>query len=115
VQTTDAKEPAVHLEPLSELLSRPLLAVAVNPNPDALPGMPAAQKLVNGLAAAIILACVVGLLIGIGQWVLGSRTSNFSQADSGKSKVGVAVLGAFLTGAAAAIINFFISAGAAVK
>jgi hypothetical protein len=116
VQITHAKEPAVHLPSLLNLISGPLLAtVSVKPDPNALPGMPAAQKLIDGLAAAIVLACVAGLLFGIGQWVLGSRTSNYSQADAGKSKVGVAILGAFLTGAVAAIINFFVTAGSAVK
>ncbi|HVX31888.1 MAG TPA: hypothetical protein VHA80_02010, partial [Solirubrobacterales bacterium] len=72
-----------------------LAAVAVKPDPDGLPGMPAATKLVDGLAAFILLACVAGFLLGVGQWVLGSKTSNFSQSDSGKSKVLVSVLGAF--------------------
>jgi type IV secretory pathway TrbD component len=58
--------------------------VAVNPDPNGLPGMPEATRLVNGLAAAVLLACVAGFLLGVGQWVLGSKTSNFSQADSGR-------------------------------
>jgi hypothetical protein len=90
-------------------------AVSVKPSANALPGSSAAEKLVNGLAYFIILACVGGALFGIGQWVLGSRTSNYSQSEAGRSKLGVAVLGAFLTGALAAIINFFVSAGSAVK
>ncbi|MFN8215148.1 MAG: hypothetical protein U0R71_00990 [Solirubrobacterales bacterium] len=92
-----------------------LAAVSVKPNPSGLPGMPAATKLVNGLAAFVLLGCVVGFLLGVGQWVLGSRTSNFSQSDSGKSKVLVSVLGAFGVGAVAAIINFFLDAGTALK
>lgn len=90
-------------------------AVSVKPNPTALPGLPAAEKLVNGLAAFILLACVVGALFGIGQWVLGSKSNNYSQADSGRSKVAIAAGGAFLVGALATIINFFESAGGAVK
>jgi hypothetical protein len=90
-------------------------AVSVKPDPNGLPGMPAATKVVDGLAAFILLACVAGFLLGIGQWVLGSRTSNFSQSDSGKSKVLVSALGAFGVGAVAAIINFFLSAGTALK
>ena len=90
-------------------------AVKVNPNSNALPGMPAAEKLVDGLAAFILLGCAVGALLGIGQWVLGSRTNNYSQADSGRSKVAIAAGGAFLVGALAAIINFFVTAGGAVK
>jgi hypothetical protein len=92
-----------------------LAAVAVKPDPDGLPGMPAATKLVDGLAAFILLACVAGFLLGVGQWVLGSKTSNFSQSDSGKSKVLVSVLGAFGVGAVAAIINFFLNAGTALR
>jgi hypothetical protein len=90
-------------------------AVSVTPDPNALPGMPAATKLVDGLAAFVLLACVVGFLLGVGQWVLGSKTSNFSQSDSGKSKVLVSALGAFGVGAVAAIINFFLNAGTALK
>ena len=97
------------------LLARILAAVAVKPDPNGLPGMPAATKLVDGLAAFILLACVAGFLLGIGQWVLGSRTSNFSQSDSGKNKILVSVLGAFAVGAVAAIINFFLNAGTALK
>ncbi len=92
-----------------------LAAVAVKPNPNGLPGMPAATKLVNGLAAFVLLGCVVGFLLGVGQWALGSRTSNYSQSDNGKSKVLVSVLGAFCVGAVAAIINFFLDAGTALK
>lgn len=106
----------MNLEVLSNQLGAVLAAaVKVNPNPDALPGMPTAEKLVNGGAAFIILACVAGALFGIGQWVLGTRHGNVGQADAGKSRVLAAVLGAFAVGALAAIINFFVSAGGQVK
>lgn len=103
---------------LAILARFPLLlsaAVKVNPNSKALPGMPAAEKLVDGLAAFMLLGCAAGALLGIGQWVLGSRTNNYSQADSGRTKVAIAAGGAFLIGALAAIINFFQTAGSAVK
>jgi type IV secretory pathway TrbD component len=107
----------VHLAALAQDLAAHLAAAAVKlkPDPNALPGIPTAETLANGLAAAILLACLIGGLFGIGQWVLGSRTSNFSQADSGKGKVGAAVLGAFGVGAFAAIINFFVNVGGQVK
>jgi Family of unknown function (DUF6112) len=92
-----------------------LAAVTVTPNPDGLPGMPAATKLVDGLAAFVLLGCVAGFLLGVGQWVLGSKSSNFSQSDTGKTKVLVSILGAFCVGAVAAIINFFLNAGTALK
>lgn len=89
--------------------------VSLKPDPNALPGMPTAEKLVDGIAAFVILGCVLGALFGIGQWVLGSRTSNYSQADSGKSRALSALLGAFGVGALAAIINFFVDAGGQIK
>jgi hypothetical protein len=123
------KEPAVEVEPFAHIPAGEavaaiavraesilrMAAVNVKPDPNGLPGMPAATKLVDGLAAFILLACVAGFLLGVGQWVLGSKTSNFSQSDSGKSKVLVSVLGAFGVGAVAAIINFFLNAGTALK
>lgn len=73
-------------------------AVKVDPNSNALLGMPAAEKLVDGLAAFILFGCDAGAL-------LGSRTNNYSQADSGRTKVAIAAGGAFLVGALAAIIK----------
>jgi hypothetical protein len=106
----------VHLAAIGHALAvQVAAAVSLKPDPNALPGMPTAEKLVDGIAAFVILGCVLGALFGIGQWVLGSRTSNYSQADSGKSKVGAAVLGAFGVGAMAAIINFFVAAGGQIK
>lgn len=90
-------------------------AVHVKPNPNGLPGTPALEKLVDGLAAVALLGCVAGVLIGAAQWALGSRSNNYSHASDGKSKVLYGLLGAFVIGAAAAIINFFYSSGSAVK
>lgn len=90
-------------------------AISVKPNPTALPGLPALEKLIDGLAAVALLACVAGVLIGAAQWALGSRSNNYSHASDGRSKVMYGLLGAFVIGAAAAIINFFYSSGQAVK
>jgi hypothetical protein len=89
--------------------------IQIEPNDRGLPGLGAAEKLVGGLAKYVLLACLAGALLGIGQWVLGSRTSNYSQADSGRTKVAIAAGGAFLVGALSAIINFFEVAGGGVK
>jgi hypothetical protein len=89
--------------------------VHLEPKDGALPGMQAVEKLVDGLAEYILIACFAGALFGIGQWVLGSRTNNYSQTDSGKAKVAIAAAGAFLVGALPAIINFFTTAGGGVK
>lgn len=90
-------------------------AVNVQPNPNGLPGTPALEKLVNGLAALALLGCVAGVLIGAAQWALGSKSNNYSHASDGKSKVLYGLLGAFVIGAGAALINFFYSSGQAVK
>lgn len=89
--------------------------VKVAPSSEGLPGIPAVQKLVDGLAAVALLGCLAGILIGAAQWALGSRSNNYSHASDGKSKVLYGLIGAFVVGAAAAIINFFYSSGAAVK
>lgn len=89
--------------------------VNVNPNPNGLPGVPALDKLVDGLAAVALLGCAAGLVIGALQWALGSRSNNYSHASDGKSKVLYSLIGAFLVGAAAAVINFFYDSGAAVR
>jgi NhaP-type Na+/H+ or K+/H+ antiporter len=89
--------------------------VDVNPNPRGLPGTQALDKLVDGLAAIALLGCVAGVLIGALQWALGSRSNNYSHASDGKSKVLYGLIGAFVVGAAAAIINFFYDSGTAVK
>lgn len=89
-------------------------AVNVSPNPSGIPGGDAAQKLLNGGAAFGLLACVGTVIIGAAQWGFGSRSSNYSQADDGKTRMLKGVGGAFGIGAAAAVINFFFNAGSAV-
>jgi hypothetical protein len=90
-------------------------AISINPDPTALPGGGEAQKLIDGATYFVLLACVAGALWGLGEWAIGSRTSNYSQADGGRSRVFSCIIAAFLTGALGAIINFFVSAGGAVK
>ena len=91
-----------------------IAAVNVSPNPSGIPGGDAAQKLINGAAAFGLLACVATVIIGAAQWGFASRTSNYSQADDGKTRMLKGVGGAFGIGAAAALINFFFNAGSAV-
>jgi hypothetical protein len=106
----------VHLAALTHGLAvQVAAAVHLKPDGEALPGLPTAEKLVDGGAAYVLLGCLAGGLFGIGLWVLGSRTSNFSQADAGKSKIVAAFIGAFGVGALAAIINFFANAGGQIK
>jgi hypothetical protein len=61
--------------------------VSVNPDAGGLPGGDAAQKLLNGAAAFGLLACVGTVIVGAAQWGFGSRSSNYSQADDGKTRM----------------------------
>ncbi|HET7054237.1 MAG TPA: DUF6112 family protein [Solirubrobacterales bacterium] len=90
-------------------------AVSIKPNPSGGPGTPALEKLVNWLAAVVLLGCAAGLLIGAAQWALGSKSNNFSHASDGKQKVLYSLIAAFVVGAGAALINFFYTSGSAVK
>jgi len=88
--------------------------VSVTPDAGGLPGGDAAQKLLNGAAAFGLLACVGTVIVGAAQWGFGSQSSNYSQADGGKTRMLKGVGGAFGIGAAAAVINFFFAAGSTV-
>jgi uncharacterized protein DUF6112 len=90
-------------------------AVSISPDPNGLPGHSTVQKLLDGLAALTLLACVGALLLGAAQWALGTKSNNYSHASDGKQKVLYALLAAFVVGAGAALINFFYASGSAVK
>jgi hypothetical protein len=89
--------------------------IKVKPDPTALPGVSAAETLLDGLAKYVLIACAAGLLFGAAEWAMGSRSSNSPHAASGKTKMLVSLGGAFVVGAAPAILNFFLAAGGGVK
>ncbi len=91
-----------------------LSAVSIKPNPSALPGTSALEKLLNGLAALALLGCVATIVIGAAQLGFGNRAGNYSQAADGKSKILYGIAGAFAVGAVSALVNFFYNAGSAV-
>jgi hypothetical protein len=88
--------------------------VRVNPDPGGLPGSDAFQKLLNGVAALALLACVGAFVIGAAQWGFGSRSQNYSQASDGRERMLKSLGGAFGIGAVAAVVNFFYTAGTGV-
>jgi hypothetical protein len=88
--------------------------VTVNPESSALPGLDAIHKLVNGLAALGLLACVAAFVVGAGQVGFGNHSNNYSQAADGKERMLKSLGGAFAIGAVAAVINFFYNAGSGV-
>ncbi len=93
------------------LLLQFIADVNVNPDIGGLPGGSALQKIINGLAAFGLLACAAAVIVGGGAWGLGHQTANYQYTSSGKRGVLGGIIGAFVIGAAAAIINFFFKAG----
>ncbi|MCM3885943.1 DUF6112 family protein [Frankia sp. R82] len=88
------------------------LAVEVKPDDSKAPGINALKDLVNGLAAYAVIAAVAAVLLGGIAWALGERMGLERASTVGKSGV-IAGFGlAFLVGAAAAFINFFLVTGA---
>ncbi|HMA47939.1 MAG TPA: DUF6112 family protein [Frankiaceae bacterium] len=89
-----------------------LAQVNVKPDDSKAPGINALKDLVNGLAAYAVVAAV--LLRGIA-WALGERMGLDRASTVGKGGV-IAGLGlAFLVGAAAAFVNFFLTTGNSAK
>jgi hypothetical protein len=91
-----------------------IAAISVKPEGSAVPGTPALEKLVNGIAYLGLIACGLAVLIGAAQIGFGQKSSNYTSAADGKQKVIYGFAGAFVIGAAAAIVNFFYNAGTAV-
>lgn len=88
--------------------------VKINPNLNGLPGGDAAEKLLNGGAGFGLLAAVAVFILGAAQWGWGTNHNNYAQAVEGKGRMLKGAAGAFAVGAAAAVINFFYSAGTGV-
>ena len=89
--------------------------IHAKPDPSGLPGSPALQQLVNGLAFWGLLAALAGLVISASMWALSAHSGNYHHAGIGRRGTLVAAAAAFLVGAAPAIISFFESLGNTVK
>jgi hypothetical protein len=88
--------------------------VSVDPDAGALPGTEQLMSLIDGLAFWGLLACVAVLLAGAACWAAGSRGANYGAVANGKQMVLGGVIGAILTGAAQAVVNFFYNLGQGV-
>lgn len=102
---------------MNRLIAAAHLVVAdvnVEPDPGALPGTEQLQNLINGVAFWALLACVAAVLIGAGAWAFGSRAGHYGAVGSGKSLVAGGLIGGFLIGASASIVNFFTQLGEGV-
>ncbi len=85
--------------------------IAINPAPSGLPIFGTTQDMVNGIALLALFVCGVALIVGACRWAWGHHTHNAYQSQSGRNQVLGAVGGAFLIGASAGLINFFVSLG----
>ena len=94
-----------------------LLAERVRLTPDSgtLPGGPQLQKLVNGLAGFGLIVLVGAAVAGAVLWAVGSAHSNVQAVHNGKRMVLVALAGAMVIGAAAALVNFAQDLGGQVR
>jgi hypothetical protein len=85
--------------------------VNVTPQDSNAPGINALKSLVNGLAAYAVIAAVAAVLLGGIAWALGERMGLDRASSVGKSGVLAGFGLAFLVGAAAAFVNFFLATG----
>jgi len=92
-----------------------LAQVTVKPDPAGLPGGAAAQKFLDGLVFYGLIGCAATLVIGGATWGIGQHNGNFNAAMGGRRAVVAGMVGAVVVGAAAALVNFFYSAGSAVQ
>lgn len=89
--------------------------VGGKPDPNGLPGTPALESLISGIAFWALLAALGGLLISAAVWALSSHSGNYQHASMGRRGTLISSLAAFLVGAAPAIIAFFEDLGGTVK
>ncbi|WP_322781158.1 DUF6112 family protein [Frankia sp. Cas4] len=89
-----------------------LAQVQIKPDDTKAPGINALKDLVNGLAAYAVIAAVAAVLLGGIAWALGERMGLDRASTIGKSGVLAGFGLAFLVGAAAAVVNFFLATGA---
>jgi len=91
-----------------------LADVTVSPDASGLPGAPALQRIINGVAAFAGGLLVIGLMAGAAFWTLGHHSGNYRAAEAGKMAMVTAMVGGIVVGGAAGIINFFLHAGAGI-
>ncbi len=85
--------------------------VTLQPNPADLPGTSVLGNLANGLASWVLIAAVIGILVGAVMWAFGHYSQNYQQAYNGRRGVMVSALAGLLVGAAPYIVNFFLKQG----
>lgn len=94
--------------------TRPSAQVSLRPDVSALPGGPQLQQLVNGAAGFALVVLVGAIAGGAVLWAVGAAGANYNQIGTGKRMVLLALGGAAIIGAAAALVNFFNALGGQV-
>jgi hypothetical protein len=89
-------------------------AVSIKPNSN-LPGTSQLTSLIGGMMTWVLLACVVAILAGAAAWGFGARFGNYSSQQSGRMMVLGGVVGALVSGAAVALVNFGFHLGGTVS
>lgn len=98
------------------LRAGPVLAqVTLTPDSGLGPGGPQLQQLVNWGAGMALIVCVIAMIFHALRWGWGSQQHNMSRVQDGKEGVGRAAMVAGIIGAAAALVNFAVNLGGAVK
>jgi hypothetical protein len=111
IGTASALTVSVLLGPASAALAQ----VTLTPDASQGPGGPQLQQLVNWFAGMALGLCLAALIYHALGWVTGSRQHNMARVQSGKEGVGQAALVAGLIAGGAAIINFAVALGGAIK
>jgi hypothetical protein len=86
----------------------------INPDPSGVPGTQAFQRLLNGMAVYVIGALGMALMAGGAAWAFGHHSGNCRASEAGKMAIISSLVGAFVVGGAAALVNFFVHAGGGI-
>lgn len=91
-----------------------MVQVSVSPDAGAIPGGAQLQRLINGITWFGLLILVGAGVVGAVWWAAGQAQGNPHAVSAGKRMVMVSLFGAMVTGAAAALVNFFHGLGTQV-
>lgn len=72
----------------------------------AIPGMGTFQGIVKSLFVPVLAICVLGILVGVVLWVMGSTGNNPHRSSMGKYTVLIAVVAAVVVGMAPTLISW---------
>lgn len=89
--------------------------VTASPNASDVPGAPQLQQLLSGAMWLGIVSCIAAMILGGVALGLGRHAANPHWAERGKVAIFGGFVGAFLIGAAGAVVGFAFSLGSQVS